>query len=386
MAYSRVASQAVLREPSQQKMLVKPPTSNNLGNERLHRQHQLSLQSQKSSSILEMMDVTLFGRMKSSHLCIFLLIVLNIVFQFHSYQRNLAEFIIPRTSSTTDSSTTTTLPSNTHNLNSDELLVQYGDSIYTQIDWDGAPVVIEKYKLLFFTSPKVGCTIWKQLFRRMMNVSNYMEEEYETLLPWNPELNGLKYLYHYNRTTASAMMTDPTWTRAIFVRDPKERFLSAYLDKVIQNENFTIRKCCPYSRTCIGKAKESVENFMQLMRICTDSHWNPQSKRIAEDKYWPLINYVGHMETLYDDAKTLLQKIGAWEEYGESGWGPTRTDAIFQSMAGGTGRMHATDAVSKMKTYITAEIEQQLEQYYADDYNNNVLNLKLQRIYPEKEK
>jgi hypothetical protein len=361
-------------------MLVKPPLSNNLVIERLQRQHHQS-HTQKSSSMLDMMDVTLFGRMKASHLCIFLLIFLNVVFQFHSYHRNLAEFITPIASFST-----TTLRSDTQARNNDELLVQYGDSIYTQIDWDGAPVVIEKYKLLFFTSPKVGCTIWKQLFRRMMNVSSYMDEEYETLLPWNPEINGLKYLYHYNRTTASAMMTDPTWTRAIFVRDPKERFLSAYLDKVIQNEDYTIRKCCPYSRTCIGKVKESVENFIQLIRICTDSHWNPQSKRILEDKYWPLINFVGHMETLYDDAKALLQQIGAWEEYGKSGWGVGRTDAVFQSMAGGTGRQHATDAVSKMKTYITPEIEKELEQYYADDYNNNVLNLKLQRIYPEKER
>jgi hypothetical protein len=259
--------------------------------------------------------------------------------------------------------------------------VQYGDYIYTQQDWDGAPVVIEQYKLLFFTSPKVGCTTWKQLFRRMMNISNYTEEEYVTLLPWNPEVNGLKYLYHYNRTTASAMMTDPTWTRAIFVRDPKERFLSAYLDKVVQNKEYVIRKCCPYSRECGAKAEQSTGNFLQLMRICTDSHWNPQSKRIREDKYWPYINFVGHMETLYDDAKTLLQRLGAWERYGKSGWGPTRTDAIFQSKAGDAGRLHATDAVSKMKTYISPEIEKELEQYYADDYNNKVFNLKLTRIH-----
>ena len=372
-------------------MLVKPTSNNLVGNvvERLqrrhhHHQHQSHTQKSSSSSKLEMMDVTLLGRMKVSHMCIFLLIFLNVVFQLQSYQRNLTEYITPVVVITATSSNSSTITLQRTRTNDNEFLVQYGDSIYTQIDWDGAPVVIEKYKLIFFTSPKVGCTIWKQLFRRMMNIRNYMEEEYETLLPWNPEINGLKYLYHYNRTSASAMMTDPTWTRAIFVRDPKERFLSAYLDKVIQNEYFTVQKCCPYSRTCIGKAKESVGNFIQLMRICTDSHWNPQSKRILEDKYWPQINFVGHMETLYDDAKTLLQQIGAWDEYGKSGWGPTRSDAIFQSMAGSSGRLHATNAVSKMKTYITPEIEKELELYYADDYNNNVLNLKLQRIYTEK--
>jgi hypothetical protein len=47
-------------------------------------------------------------------------------------------------------------------------IVQYGDFIYQKNDWDGAPVVIEEFRLLFFTSAKVACTTWKQLFRRMM--------------------------------------------------------------------------------------------------------------------------------------------------------------------------------------------------------------------------
>jgi Sulfotransferase family len=326
-----------------------------------------------------MLDAPIFGRTKASHLCILFLVLLNTVFHIQNYHRNLIESNNERTNPTSTASISTSTPKH----NSDELLVQYGDSIYTQLDWDGAPVVIEQYKLLFFTSPKVGCTTWKQLFRRMMNVTNYMEEEYERLLPWNPEINGLKYLYHYNRTTASSMMTDPTWTRAIFVRDPKERFLSAYLDKVVQNENYVIRRCCPYGRKCGTKAKESIANFLHLMRICTDSHWNPQSKRILEDKYWPYINFVGHMEHLYDDAKLLLQRLGAWDEYGKSGWGATRTDAIFQSKAGGTGRLHATDAVSKMKAYITPEIEKELEQYYADDYNNTIFHINLKKIYSD---
>jgi vacuolar-type H+-ATPase subunit H len=47
-------------------------------------------------------------------------------------------------------------------------LVQQGDFIYRRGDWDGSPVVLEEYKLIFFTSAKVECTVWKQLFRRIM--------------------------------------------------------------------------------------------------------------------------------------------------------------------------------------------------------------------------
>lgn len=37
-------------------------------------------------------------------------------------------------------------------------LVSYGDSIYVRGDWDGAPIVLESHKLIFFSSAKVGCT------------------------------------------------------------------------------------------------------------------------------------------------------------------------------------------------------------------------------------
>ena len=365
-------------------MLVKsPPTSNNLGGtehlKRLHHQQRQLHTKQSSSSTLEMMDVTVCGRMRASHLCIIFLVILNTFFHINYYHKNL-----PDSSGTQTRVSTAPIYTRTTILKSNEILVQYGDSVYTQGNWDGAPVVIEQYKLLFFTSAKVGCTIWKQLFRRMMNISNYMEEEYETLIPWNPEVNGLKYLYHYNRTTATMMMTDPTWTRALFVRDPKERFLSAYLDKVVQNQDFFDEKCCPYRRTCGEQARASIENFVKLMRTCANAHWSPQSKRLVEDKYWPYINFVGNMDHLYDDAKSLLQHIGAWEVYGKSGWGPNRTLALFQSQAGSIGRIHATAAVSKMKKYITPKIEKELDQFYEADYDNNVLNLKRRSLYSER--
>lgn len=59
-----------------------------------------------------------------------------------------------------------------HNQNQDtsssstSLLVNPKDWIYTNAPGEAAPVVIEEYKLIFFNVPKVGCTVWKMLFRR----------------------------------------------------------------------------------------------------------------------------------------------------------------------------------------------------------------------------
>ena len=267
--------------------------------------------------------------------------------------------------------------------------VEYGDSIYRKGDWDGAPIVLKDYKLLFFTSAKVGCTVWKQLFRRMQGADDWNVQGTPQLLPWNPQTNGLVYLYHYDRATASHMLTSPDWTRALFVRDPKERFVSAHLDKAF-HDTFLRDKCCRRRHQknnddddddCVGPARASAANFLRLIvRTCPNPHWQPQSQRIQERKYWPLINFVGHMETVDGDAERLLRKIGAWEEFGASGWGKNGDEAIF-CKSGGAGREHATGAASKLREYISPELEKELDEFYKDDYESPFLNLTRLKLY-----
>ena len=70
--------------------------------------------------------------------------------------------------------------------------------------------------------------------------------------PHDPRINGLKRLRRkdFSPENITTMLLSPEWTRAVFVRDPKERFLSAYLDKV-QNKDgkYVIGHCCPKKRT-----------------------------------------------------------------------------------------------------------------------------------------
>lgn len=34
----------------------------------------------------------------------------------------------------------------------------------------------------------------------------------------------------------SSILTDPTWTKAVFLRDPAERLLSCFLDKIVHRK------------------------------------------------------------------------------------------------------------------------------------------------------
>ena len=253
-------------------------------------------------------------------------------------------------------------------------LVKPGDFIYYRDPsrWDSAPIVLESHKLIFFSIPKVGCTVWKQLFRRMMGYDDWLSQNYKMWLPHNPETNGLKYLYDYTTEEASEMMTSLEWTRAMMVREPKQRFLSAFLDKSVSNDHqHIISKCCK-DKSCVEDA-QTIEGFLKLVGTCHDDHWRPQHLRV-DFKYWPYIDMVGHVENATAFSKDLLQRIGAWDEYGASGWGEDGNATIFQSKGTSGAGVHATWAQWKVWKWYTPESELKVEEFYRGDYENPVLN------------
>jgi hypothetical protein len=277
------------------------------------------------------------------------------------------------------------------------------DTIYKYGNWDGAPIVLESHKLLFFTVPKVGCTVFKQLFRRIMGYQDWRDDAHP--LPHAPPRNGLTYLYEYDPAVADSMLTDPEWTKAIFVRDPKERLLSAYLDKGVQNKYlqfhcceanrhrgalYTKLKCGQFDPHSFGgpnAARKDVgetplftfsEFLGDLYPHCDDPHWHPQHDRV-DDKYWQHITFVGHMDSIYADTKRLLNKIHAWEDYGANGW---PGGEIFRAAAKDTVS-HATDSVQKLKEYYTPRAEQLADAITDKDYNISTLKFVRRRISEE---
>ena len=255
------------------------------------------------------------------------------------------------------------------------------DSIYNPHSWDSAPIVLEEFKLVFFTIPKVGCTVWKQLFRRMMGCPDWRVHDPLLGLPHDPHRNNLTYLYDFSPEDALYIMTSNSWTRAIFLRDPMDRILSAYLDKGIpQNEtnhempfpssnSYIVRHCCPRRKRCDSPVQNSFENFLHLIPHCPDPHWTSQSKRMGTH-FWPFVNFVGHLETAPQDAQRLLQHIGAWDTYGKSGWGQSQNDAIFVST---DMVQHKANANLKHQQYFTNETIKLFQALYEDDLNNPLL-------------
>jgi hypothetical protein len=297
------------------------------------------------------------------------------------------------------------LPCNNNNSTTLSSSLKAGIALYGG-GWDGAPIVVEEYKLLVYTQPKVASTTLKQLFRRMMHLEDWALHK-EPYLPHDPNHNGLRYLYHYPPSHVASIMTSPHWTRAIFVRDPKERFLSAYLDKAVRkNGTYVQRHCCSSSRNitttsnCSDRASQSLFGFLKVIDhpdggCCCDPHWKRQSSRVKPSDHWTYINFVGHFETLAMDTKRLLlqlknhnnprpeekEKEGqhevelddqAWRSYGASGWGVHGNESIF---AKNTGVKHETKAYGKLQRYYNSPlVERLVEDFYREDYDHVLFN------------
>ncbi|KAI2489729.1 sulfotransferase family [Fragilaria crotonensis] len=236
--------------------------------------------------------------------------------------------------------------------------------------WDLAPIVVPEYKLLFFTIPKVGCTVFKQLFRRIAQCPDW--RTHSIRLPHDPSLNNLTYLSDYDVDDALHIMTSDEWTRAVFVRHPMNRIISAYLNKAVDhsynggNLSYVAKQCCPHRNICGQMILSSFQTFLHVAHECSDPHWTSQSRRM-HSKYWRYINFIGHLETAEADAKVLLERVGAWEEYGATGWGVNGTEPIFASKS---TILHTTNPQDRMHDFCSNEAVALVRALYADDYRH----------------
>jgi hypothetical protein len=233
-----------------------------------------------------------------------------------------------------------------------------GDYIYDRQDFDSSPIVLESHKLIFFPVTGAGDVTWRCLFRRMMGYSDWQNTSLQ--------FEGLRYLFDYNESEATTMLLSPDYTRAIFVRDPKQRLLYNFIQKVFSDKGDYIgRACCARKQSCVDDALQ-FPTFLDLIMFCDQPYWRPQGRKM-EPRYYSYLNFVGHFESAEQDAQRLLQRIGEWDGYGRTGWGPYTEKAVFYDARVMTKGI--------MQKYYTPNVERRVENFYDTDYANPYLNL-----------
>ncbi|XP_062056233.1 carbohydrate sulfotransferase 9 isoform X2 [Lepus europaeus] len=179
--------------------------------------------------------------------------------------------------------------------------------------------VEDKHKILYCEVPKAGCSNWK----RIMMVLNGLASS-----AYNISHDAVHYGKHLKKLDSfdlKGIYTRlNTYTKAVFVRDPMERLVSAFRDK-FEHPN-------SYYHPVFGKAiikkyrpnvcEEALINgsgvkFIEFIHYLLDSH-----RPVGMDIHWEKVSklcypclikydFVGKFETLEEDANYFLQLIGA---------------------------------------------------------------------------
>lgn len=130
-----------------------------------------------------------------------------------------------------------------------------------------------------------------------------------------------RYLWDYPIEEANEMMTSPDWTRAIFVRDPKQRFLSAFLDKAISNDGWHVLKaCCRSALDCKGGNESTRKNVYDLLEVCHEDRWD--SRRNVLVPHWNVdVPCCDHVKQCREQTETVEGFLQTIESCYDEHWG-----------------------------------------------------------------
>lgn len=262
-------------------------------------------------------------------------------------------------------------------------------------------------KLAFCGIPKNGITNWIQLLRFIIGAPDYLSLPYE-------KHDYKKFLFDsLSEHVQLDILNDESFTFAAFLRDPAERLLSLYLDKINGKDDrwkkhFVSRyglvgtptfeefvKMIDRNRTTPCPLVQGRTNVITLGGVdwCTDEHWKPQTFHCGLSEFLPRFRFIGSLHRIEQQAKQILQYVGLWESYGryyheETSFSPQSSCAVpppklkvgdvlsgFQQRTKKKDTKldnkfahHSTQSQSKLDEYYTEELRAIVKRLYANDY------------------
>lgn len=225
-------------------------------------------------------------------------------------------------------------------------------------------LVNERHRFVFFSIPKVACTDWMRLFMRMRGVPDWHDDpHYRT---------DRSLLSDYSTRECTEILVSSQWLKAAFFRDPVERLLSAYLDKLVCRRSYAVSLFTDRDEDVSFDAflsfvldRNTDPSRPEGLHEMTNPHWRAQSLVGNIQKFAPVLDFVGRFSHLFQDARSLLRKRGLWEEFGATGWGPKGNTAFFEV----NDALHATNARHLLSDYFSAEQIERVRRAYQVDYD-----------------
>lgn len=203
--------------------------------------------------------------------------------------------------------------------------------------------VNDKYKFVYCSVPKAGCTNWKRVLMAIENssldVTRISRDE--------AHHSNLKTLIEYPETERKHILSH--YTKFLFTRDPFVRLLSAYKDKFMGIRNLDCERHSYYFKNIaadiMSRYRKSVSRetilagegvrWTEFIRFIINTedpmqlneHWQSTNSLCAPCSI--SYDYIGKLETVREDSTRLLRRFQIRDEriYYPKSTVPTRRDS-----------------------------------------------------------
>ena len=168
-------------------------------------------------------------------------------------------------------------------------------------------IVVPEHKLLFCYIEKNACSAFNELFlavrKQQWSISPYFHNTYKK--------HGL------TKGDLEAMVADPTWHKAVFYREPLERFVSAFMSKCVKGHDGDHVQC----EQAFGEPFPEFSNAISQIRdrdrlqgpgTATNSHFMHQHRfcggLLETLQYYDTVELIDKLD-LRDKVARMLRKV-----------------------------------------------------------------------------
>jgi len=239
--------------------------------------------------------------------------------------------------------------------------------------------IVPEHKLLFCYMEKVACTNFNNLFATLRKHYN------DSFIPTHGSYGwyqSVPWLLGYNIEDLEHILADPSWHKAVFYRDPVERFVSAYRSKcehVDTDGEFVCNRAFGNGSASFETAVERIARLDARPDFDPDNTMNVHFQRQLSFcgglehnlKYYDTVESLS-VDTARDKVTGLFDKVGAKTE-----WIPN-FDKLFPPIVEEDAGVllenqkdHNTDSADHLREYLPAgrgDLLEKLWKHYDGDY------------------
>ncbi|XP_045136780.1 carbohydrate sulfotransferase 11-like isoform X2 [Portunus trituberculatus] len=212
-------------------------------------------------------------------------------------------------------------------------------------------LVDDRHKALYCFVPKVSCTTWKSIWMiltGMTTIKNPLD-----IKPYVPHLLQEEMMLAkqpYNTSVLENKLN--TYTKLLIVRDPYERLLSAYKNKLEHGKNHTywgryVRQIIKYNKKHGAGANTefTFSAFVNYVNSLTEPHFNEHWRPYHQLCFPCAIKYdvIAKYETLTDDSERFLRLIGAPDDLHYPSYLPSKTASLLPQYMANLSRAQRHD-------------------------------------------